>query len=277
MRRSLLVPCILLATGLGASAPALPEPAVNLVPHRAVYDITLGKSVGMRGVDSARGRIALEFGGSVCDGYTMKYRQVTVLNGAEAGPRTIDVRTATYEAGDGSSMRFRVESTLEGAAKDNVDGEASLKNDGSLAVTLKKPKPDTFSAPGSLVFPTEHLKRLIGAARAGGSTLSVRLYDGSDDGKKVYDTLALIGRKLEGDAGKLEEPARQDALSKQARWPVTISYFNPGQGDRTPAYIISFDLYENGVSRALKLDYGDFSLYGELKSLELLPVSTCQR
>ncbi|MGO4704178.1 cell envelope integrity EipB family protein [Microvirga sp. 2MCAF38] len=277
MRRLILVSSAFLATAFSVSAQT-PQTGVHLVPHRAVYDISLGKSTGMRGMDSARGRIALEFAGDACDGYTMKYRQVTVLNGAETGPRTLDVRTATFEAGDGNSMRFRIESTLEGMVKDNVDGDASLKNDGSLAVNLKQPKRDTFAAPGTLVFPTEHLKRLIEAARAGKTTLNVRLYDGSDDGKKIYDTLALIGRKIEGGAaGSLEEPARQDGIVKEPRWPVTISYFTAGEGDRTPAYIISFDLYENGVSRALKLDYGDFVLTGELKSLELLPVSTCQR
>ncbi len=49
-------------------------------------------------------------------------------------------------------------------------------------------------------------------------------------------------------------------------------------GDQTPAYTISFDLYENGVSRALKLDYGDFALRGELKSLDVSPATgACQR
>ena len=57
---------------------------------------------------------------------------------------------------------------------------------------------------------------------------------------------------------------------------MTISYFRR-PSDQTPVYTISFELYENGVSRALKLDYGDFALKGELASLELLPYSACQR
>ena len=36
-----------------------------------------------------------------------------------------------------------------------------------------------------------------------------------------------------------------------------------------PVYRISFELYENGVSRDLKLDYGDFALKGDLKSLDV--------
>jgi len=281
MRGSVLLSGVLLASISGAWSPgawAQQAPPVHLAPHRAVYDLSLVRSAGARGIDNARGRIAMDFGGDACDGYTLKYRQVTVLNGSESGSRTLDVRTATFESGDGASMRFKSESTMEGVTRDNVDGEASVKSDGNLSVRLKGPKGDSFSSGGRPIFPTEHLKRLIEAAKAGQNQLSIRVYDGSDDGKKIYDTLALIGHKLEGGAGgDLEEPVKQDVLAKVARWPVTISYFNVNNGDQTPSYTISFDLYENGISRALKLDYGDFALKGELKSLEILPVSACQR
>jgi hypothetical protein len=61
------------------------------------------------------------------------------------------------------------------------------------------------------------------------------------------------------------------------RWPVAISYFEQGKKDGAPAYVLSFDLYENGVSRALKLDYGDFVLAGEMTQLDILPTKTCSK
>src|SRR3712207_5884759 len=84
--------------------------AIQLVPHRAVYDLSLLRSGGSNGVESARGRIAFDFGGDACEGYTLKYRQVTVLDSNESGQRTLDVRTATFEAADGRSMRFKTDS-----------------------------------------------------------------------------------------------------------------------------------------------------------------------
>ena len=38
-----------------------------------------------------------------------------------------------------------------------------------------------------------------------------------------------------------------------------------------------FEVFEDGVSRALRLDYGQFALKGELTALELLPAGDCQR
>ena len=104
------------------------------------------------------------------------------------------------------------------------------------------------------------------------------VYDGSDDGKRVFDTLAVIGHRVEPGAGQnLEAPAKQAVLVALPRWPMTISYFKAGSGDLTPAYTISFELYENGISRALKLDYGDFALKGDLASLDVLPYGACER
>ena len=56
-----------------------------------------------------------------------------------------------------------------------------------------------------------------------------------------------------------------NALNNIRRWPVAISYFELGKKDGQPIYVLSFDLYENGVSRALKLDYGDFVLRGDMR------------
>lgn len=85
-----------------------------------------------------------------------------------------------------------------------------------------------------LVFPTEHLLRILAAAKAGQTSLSVRVFDGAEDGKKVYDTLALIGKRIApGDSANLEPAAKVDALTKLARWPVSISYYAPGEGERT--------------------------------------------
>jgi hypothetical protein len=222
----------------------------------------------------------MEFGGDACDGYTLKYRQVTILNSSETGSNTLDIQTATYEAGDGRSMHFKTTSLRQGMIKDGeVDGDAKITPQGTLNVDLKQPKKTAFESTGETVFPTEHLKRLIEAGRRGETTLSVRVYDGSNKGDKVYDTLGLIGRRIEPGAAQasLEDAVRKDNLASVARWPITISYFEEGKADRTPVYTISFELYESGISRDLKLDYGDFALRGELKSLDIQAPSPCQR
>jgi len=58
---------------------------------------------------------------------------------------------------------------------------------------------------------------------------------------------------------------------------VTISYFDKTKsgGEQTPIYAITFELYENGVSRSLLLDYNDFVVSGEMTSIEMKSDKPC--
>jgi hypothetical protein len=58
---------------------------------------------------------------------------------------------------------------------------------------------------------------------------------------------------------------------------VTVSYFDKSEkgSDQTPVYAITFELYENGIARALLLDYNDFVLSGEMTSLEIATAKSC--
>ena len=124
-----------------------------------------------------------------------------------------------------------------------------------------------------MLFPTEHLRKIIRTAKDGGKLLEASIYDGSDTGKKVFRTLSIIGASIESPS---PDAAGQDqTLASMQRWPVAISYFEPGK-DEQPAYVLSFDLYENGISRALRLDYGDFVLGGELTNLSISGQKPCQ-
>ena len=110
--------------------------------------------------------------------------------------------------------------------------------------------------------------------------LELAVYDGSDNGEKIYDTLTVIGHGIAPDDNKpADATAGQQAFRTLTRWPVTISYFDHAaaekSGEQTPVYAITFELYENGVSRALILDYGDFVLHGEMTSVEMKDEKPC--
>jgi hypothetical protein len=145
-------------------------------------------------------------------------------------------------------------------------------------VALTKPKDTKLSLDRAIVFPTEHVRRIIDAARAGKTILEFPVYDGSEKGEKIYNTLTVIGRTIPpNEKVPTDAAAGQAALAGLIRWPVTVSYFDrkAGVGEQTPVYAITFELYENGISRALLLDYNDFAISGELKSLEIRDVKPC--
>ena len=104
--------------------------------------------------------------------------------------------------------------------------------------------------------------------------MQARVYDGSDTGKKVFATFTVIGKQA---SAPTPETAFAATLGEIRRWPVTVSYFDEAAKDAPPEYILSFDLYENGVSGSLKLDYGSFALTAKLRKLEMLPTPSCAK
>jgi hypothetical protein len=248
---------------------------ISLVSHRAVYELTLLKSVGSKSPTAAQGRIAFDFTGSACDGYVQNFRQFTELQPAEGPTRVSDMHSATFEDADGRSFDFKMQTSIDNGTAEAVDGKAWKSAGGLLSVNLAKPKHNKFELDPDVVFPTEHLKRILAAAEEGRNLLEVKVYDGSETGEKVYETTTYIGRPIADPA--LEKAVQIPELDSMRRWPVSISYFESGKKDDAPSYTLSFDLYENGISRALRLDYGDFVLAGELSSLELLSEPACAK
>jgi hypothetical protein len=270
-----------LMTGLVASLAAgtSAEAATVLAPHKAVYSLKLVKSQGKRPVEAVRGRILYDFSGSPCEGYALEFRQVSEIDNGEGKVAVSDLRAATWEEGDAKSFRFNSENKVNEQTVDTVDGNAGRDGSG-VSVKLSKPKPKTFDLDARTVFPTEHIRRVIEAAEAGKTLLELSVFDGSESGDKVFSTLAVIGRVIKpGDKQPDDAAAGNATLAGLRRWPVTISYFDqasPKVGEQTPSYAIGFELYENGISRGLTLDYGDFVVSGTMSSLELKDAAACR-
>jgi len=288
MAKATMLGCFVLCAAATVAATALvapafavgPAAAITLVPHRAVYDLKLGQSHGQRAVEAVRGRILYDFSGSACDGYALHFRQVSELDNGEGKISVSDLRAATWEDGTAKSFRFNSENYVNQDKVDSVDGRAERSPD-SLAVKLSKPKEQTFNLGADMVFPTEHIRRTIEAARAGQTILDFPVYDGSETGQKVYNTLTVIGHEIRpGDKAPTDAAAGKPALKGLKRWPVTISYFDKNAkeaiGEQTPVYSIGFELYENGISRALTLDYGDFTVVGEMTQLDIKDAEPCK-
>ena len=263
--------------GAVSAARAQTAPVLPLAAHRAAYDISLVDSSGPTPSSaqtpvSATGLIAYEFRGSACEGYTSNFRQLTEMERSEGDPVSMQVNAMSFEDGNGKSMRFQIDSQgLQDTPP--VVGAATRGAGDDMRVVLTKPSPKTLDFGHDVLFPTQHIERLIEAAKHGGGAIQARVYDGSDTGAKIFATLSVIGKEATKPDDDTETAS---ALSGVRRWPVVISYFDEAKTDAPPDYTLSFDLYENGVSGSLKLDYGAFALRARLRKLEILPSAACK-
>jgi len=270
MFRSSLAALLLasVSTSVCAAAPATSAAiATGLVAHRAVYDLELKDASERSGISGMSGRMVYEFDGDYCSGFTTNFRFVTQIDTGDA-VRVSDQQTKTFENLKDRRFTFDTKSFTDDQLDKEVNGAAQDQAEG-VKVALTQPTSKELQLAASR-FPTEHMLDVIQNAKAGTRLFEARVFDGSDDGDKALVTTTVVGKQVvpaadEADAGNA------GAFAKAAFWPVTISYFNENtKTDAVPVYRMSFKLYENGITRDLTMDYGDFVLSGRLAKLELL-------
>lgn len=262
-------------TVAGAAAAEQPQ----LVPHRAVYDLALKSAQPRAGISGASGRMVIEVGGSRCEGWTVSFRIVNQFQLSTGESRLVDSRSSSWEAGDGSTMRYSQRQYVDNRLENDVlltASQGSGQSPGQGVIT--KPEEERFDLPPGTVFPVTHQNRLLAAAVAGDSRDESTVYDGSD-GAKSFIAISFIGPRREpepltgGVAG-----SGTAILADLASWPVTISYYQASdspQGEETPSHQVSFIMYANGIAGDLSLDYGDFALDGKLANVEVLDRPPC--
>ena len=238
-----------------------------LQAHRAVYDLTLNKAADRSGITGISGRMVYEFNGSACEGYTVKFRFVTQIATSD-NTKLTDQQTTTFEDAEGKTFSFVTKSFVDQNLDKEVKGIAT-KDAKGLKVDIDKPEKNSLEL-AATQFPTQHLVELIGKAEKGENFYQTNLFDGSEDANKVMTTTVVVGKKTEADKADPEAPALAK-LATDKYWPVDIAYFDDSaqNGEEVPEYRISFKLHENGITRDLTMDYGDFSMTGKLVNLSL--------
>jgi len=250
--------------------------SVALATYRAVHDLVIDPASEAPDIGTMIGRMVVEFSGSDCAGYKTTTRFVTASEDGDGARQVVDARSVIFETNDGR-FDFDNQTYEDEGLSDSSKGTAE-RGAGGVTVTLTEPARKTLELSADVVFPTEQLTRIIEAARAGDRFLSFSAYDAIDAGETVSPTTVVIGAESTASADVGVETAIADAgYATLLHWPVTVSYFDKGPGiDQAPTYTLSAILYDNGIMRQLKLNYGRFTLLGKLVQLDTLPKTPCE-
>ena len=252
--------------------------AATLASHRAIYDLSTSRLDSGSGYSSVEGRLAYELTGTACDGWAVTYRIANRYVQAEKGTQVLDTQLTTWESGDGLEMNLSQKQFVGGS----LDSEEKLnvkrdKANQEVKGQMSKPKELDFTLPSEVLFPSTHQLHLLDAAKKGVTRDSSIVFDGSD-GEKTYKAISFIGKmRAPGSFAPDKDNSETTPLRSLPSWPVTISYF-PTDDDKVekPVYQASFNMYENGVSTDLVLDYGSYALKGKLTKLDILKSDVCE-
>lgn len=234
---------------------------VELLSHRAAYRLSLADTPAAGGFLSVRGALVMEWRSS-CEGWLSAQQLGFVAQTSEGGDVTFDVRFSSWESLDNTQLRFNIRSFDGSGAAEEFRGQAVLEAPGGPGlVRYAVPAGTTIRLPSGTVFPTEHLRRLIDAAREGQRFIAHEVFDGSGP-EALTRVAAVIGAPRNGDGAT-------------RRWPVHLAYYVLDDADATPQFELTFQLGEDGVLHDVLLDYGDFALRADLEQVERLAEPDC--
>ena len=255
-----------LCAGFGAGSAG----AAEIMPHRALYTMSLGRASGDAGVTEAHGTMVYQWGES-CDGWTVEQRYRLKMGYAESPDINIASNFVTWEAKDGLRYRFSQKETRNGTEDDEISGKARLDGPGKGGTAdFEKPESKSFKLPPGMMFPSAHTIFLIDKARAGEIFIPKHIFDGATVENAVLVS-AVIGPKVAPDAAAI----KQSPLLNRPGWRVRLAFFPADPKVEKPDYELGMLLLDNGVSRDMVIDYGDYSIRAKLDDIEAMPKAGC--
>ncbi len=258
---------LLTLTALPATPPA-EAAAADILPHRAVYKMSLLSARNSSKVSDVRGRMMFEWA-DACDGWTTEQRFQLRFVYAEGDEMAMNTNYTTWEAKDGQRYRFNVRKLVNGEVDEEVRGEARLEKDGSGSATFTKPETQEMKLPDGSMFPTAHTLAILDHAGAGDTFFNRIVFDGAD-AEGATEVSTVIGNPIEG-----KEEAIDPLLKGKKGWPVRMAFFPLKSDAAQPEYEMSLRLLQNGVAESMQIDYGDFTVNAILEKVEALPKSKC--
>lgn len=139
---------------------------------------------------------------------------------------------------------------------------------GTRMVRYSRPEASQHSFAAATIFPAEHARQVIDAARAGKHMLLHSVFDGSSHENPLQISTS-IGEPKPPRVGAV------GALARHTSWSLRLAYFSADATDLLPDFQTSVELYDNGVVGDMIYDYGEFEVGVTLKDVSLLPVAHC--
>lgn len=253
--------------GFAASSPAL----AALESHRAAYRLKLEGSNQMSGLSGVNGGLVIEWQ-RACDGWLSHQRLGFVAATEGGGDFSHDVRFSSWEATDGSKMRYTVRSYDGDQLREEYMGDATIDSfeTGGVA-SFTRPDQREIELPPGTVFPADHFNRVLSEAGKGSAFITHEVFDGWGFDALTQVTSVIGQLRPYHPSDDQELPSKADAEA----WPVSMAYYNLGDQSDVPEFEAKFMLTEEGVLQDLLLDYGDFRLKATLAEFERLDEPAC--
>jgi len=265
-------PTILAAALFVVCAAAPSSAAAGLRPHVAVYDMALRSATSGSGLIDARGLMEYKFANG-CEGWAVESRSVLRLQYDEGPELQSSWSFVSWEAKDGRSYRFRMQTVRNGNKVEDLSGRASMDASGKSGnAVFVRPDGRKLALAAGTMFPTQHVAELIAAAKTGTRQMGRVVFDGASL-ENPYEVSAFIAPQKDA---VNQELSGRFKLPDSPLWLMRLAFFPATSRNAGPEFEMSVDYREDGIGGRIIQDFDEFSLLLQPSRIELLPEPDCR-
>ncbi len=255
------------------------EEKLQLVPHKALYNISLHSVKSAAKVINVEGQILYAMQ-QTCEGYLGNHHFNLLYEYADTPGLHVTSDFTSFENFAGNKLEFFSSRNRESDLIEEYSGEAKLNAAGDGLVQYLQPLARDFDLPEGALFPNQHTLKVIEAARKGDKFYTATVFDGSDEkGPVIVNAFILdsgvplvpMNASVSNDSKGVESP-----LLDTKSWKVRLAFFPLESELSEPDYEMTVRLHENGVISDMFVEYTDFSVTQKLVAIEENSKAECK-
>lgn len=239
----------------------------GLVPHKALYDITLVSNSNSSHFQNLSGQMFYQWQPG-CEAWLSNHRFNMVYEYIDVPAMRITSDYSTYEPFDGKSMTFTSQRRRDGELFEETRGSAQLGSDEKRPeAVFTIPEGLSFALSENTLFPMAHTLEVLDQIRAGKKFFRSTIFDGSDKEGPMQVT-TFVGKPVETAELLNVAAGIDDKLLRGKAWNIRLAFFPLNTDDPGSDYEMSVVFHENGIIGDITIEYHDFSVSQKLVALE---------
>ncbi|MHB1204859.1 MAG: EipB family protein [Rhodospirillaceae bacterium] len=258
-----------------------PVKAADLPPYEASYELRLTRASATFGPRAAVGTYQYRVA-ETCDGWETKSHIIVDLTFRDDATFTNERFFTSWEAKNGGSYRFAVQTVKNGNTVEAFKGTAMVNSRGGQAVyeplggpgNRKEVKKVILPLPAGTMLPLAHARALLNHAEQGDALFRSIVLNGSySTGPRVLSV--AIGPRHGEFAAPPAAPELDLKLLASANWQMSSAAFNLNEKRDTPNTETAIQLHETGIVENFEQTFFDYALSATLTRLQRLESPSC--
>lgn len=246
---------------------------VDLVPHKALYDINLVATRSGSQVLNISGQMFYEWK-PTCDAWITDHRFNLYYEYSDSPGMRITSDFSTFESFDGETFNFSSRRKRDGDLYQELRGIGTVNNEEQEA-SFNMPEGLKYDLKPKTLFPMAHTIETIKHVREGSKFFAAHVFDGSDEEGPI-EINTFIGKPVNAMA-EIQPSANLDmSLINTSARKIRMAVFPETNPESVADYEMSMIFHENGIISDMLIEYDDFSVKQDLVALEKLNIDACK-